>query len=85
MKTEIKNDIAEEQNEKCGSQSHTNRTYVNKYGVNKNKRNEKHTSGQSEISALEPSYSKKESQNSNRITKVQNSNTEITEMDGENF
>ena len=49
------------------------------------KRNEKATSGQSEISALEPSYSKKESQNSNRITEVQNSNTEITEMDRENF
>ena len=85
LKTEIKNDIAEEQIEKCGSQSHTSRTFENKYGVNKNKRNEKTTSGQSEISALEPSYSKKESQNSNRFTKVQNSNTETTEMDRENF
>ena len=85
VKTEIKNDIAEEQIEKCGSQSHTNRTFEKKYGVNKNKRNERATSGQSEISALEPSYSKKESQNQNRITKVQNSNTEITEMDRENF
>ena len=47
VKTEIKNDIAEEQIEKCGSQSHTNRTFENKYGVNKNKRNEKATSGQS--------------------------------------
>ena len=85
VETEIKNDTAEEQNEKYGSQSHTNRTFENKYGVNKNKRNEKATSGQSEISALKPSYSKKHSQNSNRITKVQNSNTEITEMDRENF
>ena len=85
VKTELKNDTAEEQNEKCGSQSHTNRTFENKYGVNKNKRNKKATSGQPEISALKPSYSKKESQNSNRITKVQNSNTEITEMDRENF
>ena len=84
-KTEIKNDIAEEQIEKGGSQSHTNRTFENNHGVNKNERNEKATSGQSEISALEPSYSKKESQNSNRITEVQNSNTEITEMDRENF
>ena len=61
VKTEIKNDIAEEQIEKCGSQPHTNRTFENKYGVNKNKCNEKTTSGQSETSALEPSYSKKES------------------------
>ena len=30
VKTEIKNDIAEEQIEKCGSQSHTNRTFENK-------------------------------------------------------
>ena len=85
VKTKIKNDTAEEQNEQCGSQSHTNRTFENKYGVNKNKRNEKARSGQSEISALKPRYSKKESQNSNRTTKVQNSNTEITEMDRENF
>ena len=85
VKSEIKNDIAEEQIEKCGSQSHTNRTFENEYGVNKNERNEIATSGQSAISALEPSYSKKDSQNPNRITKVQNSNTEITEMDCENF
>ena len=85
MKTEIKNDTAEEPIEKCGSQSHTNRTFENKYGVNKIKRNEKATSGQSQISVLEPSYPKKESQSSNRITKVQNSNTKITEMDRENF
>ena len=81
----IKEGITEEQNEKSGSQSHTNRTFENKYGVNKNKRNEKATSEQSEISALKPSYSKKEIQNLNQITKVQNSNTEITEMDRENF
>ena len=61
VKTETKNDTAEEQNEKCGSQSHTNRTFENKYGVNKNKQNETVTSGQSEISTLKPSYSKKES------------------------
>ena len=85
VKNEIKNDIAEEQNEKCGSQSHTNRTFENKYGVNKNKPNEKATSGQSENSALKPRYSKKECQNSNRITKVQNSNTETTEMIREKF
>ena len=86
VKTETKNDTAGEQIEKCGSQSHTNRTFENKYGVNKNKQNEKATSGQSEISArARAKLLKKKSQNSNRITKVQNSNTEITEMDRENF
>ena len=85
MKTETKNGISEGQNEKCGSQSHMNRTFDNKYGVNKNKRNEKATSGQSEISALKSSHSPKKIQNLNQNIKAQNSNTEITEMDRENF
>ena len=53
--------------------------------MNKNKGNEKATSGQSEISALKSSRLTKEIQNSNQIIKVQNSITEITEMDRENF
>ena len=61
------------------------RTFENKHGVNKNKRNEKATAGQSEIGALKSSHLTKEIQTSNQIIKGQNSNTEITEMDRENF
>ena len=53
--------------------------------MNKHKRNEKATSGQSEISALKSSHLTKEIQNLNQIIKAQNLNTEITEMDRENF
>ena len=62
----------------------TSRIFENKHGVNKNKRNEKATSGKSEISTLKSCHSTKEIQNSNQTIKVQIL-TEITEMDREIF
>ena len=51
----------------------------------KDQRNEKVTSGQSEVSTMESSYSTKEIKSSNQISKAQKLNTEITGMDRENF
>ena len=77
-KTETKNDTSEEQNETRANQSHTNGTFDKKHGVDKDQRKEKVTSGQSQISTLESSYSTKEIKSSNQISKAQNLQTEVT-------
>ena len=83
--TETKKDTSEEQNENRTNQSQTNRTFENKNSVNKDQRNAKTTSGLSKISTLESSCLTKEIKSSNQIPKTRELNTEITEMDRENF
>ena len=63
----------------------TNRTFENKYGVNKNQQNEKATSWQSGISTLKSSCSPKKIKSSNQIPKLRKLNTEITKMDTKFF
>ena len=71
---------------RVANQSQTNTTFENKNSVNKDQRNIKITSGQSESSTLESSCSTKEiKKSSNQIPKTRKLNTEITEMDCENF
>ena len=53
--------------------------------MNKYRRNIKTTTGQSAISTLERAHSTEETKSSNQIQKIQKLNTEITEMDLENF
>ena len=53
--------------------------------MNKHQRNKKTTSGQSEISTLERSHSTKEAKSLNQTQKNRKLNTEITEIDRENF
>ena len=84
-KTEAQNDASEQQNEKRATQSHTDRTFEDKYGVNKYQQNEKATSGQSKINTRKSSCLPKEMKSSNQIPKLQNLNTEVTEMDRENI
>ena len=67
--------------EQQNNQSQASRIFENKNGVNKINRNEKSTSGQSDISALKSSCSL----NHRNIIQKKNSNTEITEMDRDNF
>ena len=83
--TETKKNTSEEQNENRANQSQKNRTFENENNVNKHQRNKKTTSGQSEISTLERSHSTKEAESLNQIQKSRKLNTEITEMDRENF
>ena len=83
-KTEAQNDASEEQNEKRATQSHTDRTFEDKYGVNKYQQNKKATSGQSKIDTRKSSCLPK-MKSSNQIPKLQNINTEVTEMDRENI
>ena len=83
--TERKKNISEEQNENRANQSQKSRTFENENNVNKHQRNKKTTSRQSEISTLERSYSTKEAKSLNQIEKSRKLNTEITEMDRENF
>ena len=77
--------MSEKRNEKCANQSQKNRTFENENNVNKHQRNIKTTSGQSEISTLERSHSAKEAKSLNQIQKSRKLNTEVTEMDRENF
>ena len=83
--TETKKDTSEEQIENCANQSQTNRRFENKNSGNKDQRNAKTTSGQSENSTIESICSTKEIKKSNQISKTQKFNTEITEMDRETF
>ena len=70
-KTETKKDTSEGQNENRASQSQTDRTFENKNSVNRDQRNAKTTSGQSEVSTLESSCSTKKTKSSNQIPKSQ--------------
>ena len=83
--TETKNDTSEEQNENCVHQSQLNRTFQNKSGVNKRNRSVKKTSGQSEISASKSSCKLKQHSNTIQKKKLLNTNSEITDMNRENF
>ena len=83
--TKTKKNTSEERNENRANQSQKNRTFENENNVNKHQRNIKTTSGQSEISTLERSLSTKEAKSLNQIQKMRKENTEITEMDRENF
>ena len=78
--TEIKNDRSENKIEQPENQSQASRKFENKNGVNKISRSEKNTSGQSEIRASKSSCKLKQHSNI-----IQNSNSEITDMDRENF
>ena len=84
-KTETQNDASEEQNQKRANQSHTNRTFENKYGMIKKQQNEKATSLHFEISTLKSICSPKEMKSSYQIPKLQKLNSENTEMDRKNF
>ena len=77
-----KKNTSEERNEK---QSQKNRTFENENNVKKHQRNIKTTSGQSEISTLERSHSTKEAKSLIQIQKIRKLNTEIAEVDWENF
>ena len=83
--TETKKNTSEERNENRANKSQKNRTFENENNVNKHQRNIKTTSGQSEISEIERSHSTKEAKSLNHIQKIKKLNTEITEMDRENF
>ena len=85
IKTETANGTPEEQNEKIGNKSHSNRTFEKDYGVNKIQQSEKNTSGQSDISTQSSSCLPKE--NSKFVpNKIKSDlHTELTEMDRENF
>ena len=79
--TETENGRSENKIEQQNNQSQASRIFENKNGVNKINRNEKSTSGQSDISASKSSCSL----NHRNIIQKKNSNTEITEMDRDNF
>ena len=79
--TEIENSRSENKTEQQNNQSQASRIFENKNGVNKINRNEKSTSGQSDISASKLSCSL----NHQNIIQMKNLNTEITEMDRDNF
>ena len=79
--TETENGRLESKIEQQNNQSQAGRIIENKNGVNKINRNEKSTSGQSDISASKSSCSL----NHRNIIQKKNSNTEITEMDRDNF
>ena len=79
--TEIENGRSENKTEQQNNQSQTSRIFENKNGVNKINRNEKSTSGQSDISASKLSCSL----NHQNVIQKKNLNTEITEMDRDNF
>ena len=83
--TEIKNDRSENKIEQQENQSQASRKFENKNGVNKIGRSEKNTSGQSEISASKSSCKLKQHSNIIQKKKLSNSNSEITDMDRENF
>ena len=83
--TEIKNDRSENKIEQQENQSQAGRKFENKNGVNKISRSEKNTSGQSEICASESSCKLKQHSNIIQKKKFPNSNSEITDMDRENF
>ena len=79
--TEIENGRSENKTEQQNNQSQASRIFENKNGVNKINRNEKSTSGQSDISASKLSCSL----NHQNVIRKKNLNTEITEMDRDNF
>ena len=79
--TEIENGRSENKTEQQNNQSQASRIFENKNGVNKINRNEKSTSGQSDISASKLSCSL----NHQNVIQKKNLNTEITEMDRDNF
>ena len=83
--TETKNDRSENKIEQQENQSQASRIFENKNGVNKISRSEKNTSGQSEISASKSSCKLKQHSNITQKKKLPNSNSEITDMDRENF
>ena len=85
--TETKKNTSEERNENRANQSQKNKTFENENNVDKHKhqRNIKTTSGQSKISTLERRHSTKEAKSLNQIQKSRKLNTEIAEMDRENF
>ena len=83
--TEIKNDRSENKIEQRENQSQARRKFENKNGVKKISRSEKNTSGQSEISASKSSCKLKQHSNIIQKKKLSNSNSEITDMDRENF
>ena len=83
--TEIKNDRSVNKIEQQENQSQASRKFENKNGVNKISRSEKNTSGQSEISASKSSCKLKQHSNIIQKKKLPNSNSEITDMDRENF
>ena len=79
--TDIENGRSENKTEQQNNQSQASRIFENKNGVNKINRNEKNTSGQSDISASKLSCSL----NPQNVIQKKNLNTEITEMDRDNF
>ena len=83
--TEIKNERSENKIEQQEKKSQASRKFENKNGVNKTGRSEKNTSGQSEISASKSSCKLKQHSNVIQKKKLPNSNSEITDMDRENF
>ena len=85
IKAETENGTFEEQNEKIGNQSHSNRTFEKDYGVKKIQQSENNTSGQSDIST--PSSSCIPKENSEFVqSKIKSYlHTEFIEMDRENF
>ena len=70
--TKTKKDTSEEQNKNCANQSQTNRIFEYKNGLNKDQRNARTTSGQSEISTLESSCSTKETKVQIKFQKLKN-------------
>ena len=79
--TEAKNGTLESKTEQQNNQSHWNRTFQNENGVNKRNRNEKNTTGKSNISASKSSRLWKQHSNTIQKTKLSKLNPENTNMD----